>query len=184
MKIYTKKGDDGRTTLIGGTKVSKCDLRIESYGSVDELNSQLGLIISRLCPCFPQRKVLRRVQDRLFVIGSHLANDQHVSAMKLPEIGHDDVRFLEAEIDRMVEKLPELKSFILPGGTFSASLCHVARCICRRTERIVVALSLKDTVDPLFIIYLNRLSDYLFILARFCNRLKGVHDIPWKPAVN
>ena len=104
--------------------------------------------------------------------------------MKLQEISHDDVRLLEEEIDRMVGKLPELKSFILPGGTLSASQCHVARCVCRRSERIVVALSLKDKVDPLFVVYLNRLSDYLFVLSRFCNYLKGVRDIPWKASVD
>ncbi|MBL8014027.1 MAG: cob(I)yrinic acid a,c-diamide adenosyltransferase [Candidatus Omnitrophica bacterium] len=184
MKIYTKKGDNGQTTLIGGTKVPKCDLRIESYGSVDELNSQLGLIDSRLCHRFSQKKVLRQIQNCLFVIGSHLATDKQVSSMKLPEITYNDVQLLEDEIDRMTEKLPEIKSFILPGGTISSSLCHVSRCVCRRTERIVVALSLKNEVAPLFVIYLNRLSDYLFVLGRYCNYVKGVKDIPWKPGID
>ncbi len=181
MKIYTKKGDKGWTSLIGGTKVLKSELRIESYGMVDELNSYLGLVVHGIPKRNNIRKVVGIVQDRLFIIGSQLAKDQRVSTMKLPQLKSDDVLLLEQEIDRMTEKMPALTSFILPGGSLAASYCHVARCVCRRAERTVVALSLKDRVDPIMIVYLNRLSDYLFVLARFLNKQKKVKDILWKP---
>jgi cob(I)alamin adenosyltransferase len=181
MKIYTKKGDRGQTSLIGGTKVPKSDLRIECYGTVDELNSYLGLIVSMIPARSRGRVVLNRIQERLFVVGSLLANDHRVSRMTLPQLKEADVLFLEQEIDLMTAKLSELKSFILPGGSPAASWCHVARCVCRRAERAVVALSMKDKVDPRVIVYLNRLSDYLFVLARAINQSQKVTDIPWKP---
>ena len=183
MKIYTKKGDGGETSLIGGTKVPKSDLRIECYGTVDELNSWIGLVASMLPARCRRKIVLNRVQERLFVIGSLLANDPGVSRMPLPKLQGEDAVLLEKEIDRMTAKLPELKSFILPGGTQVSSWCHIARCVCRRAERGVVALSRKDAVDALVIVYLNRLSDYLFVLARALNQSKGVRDILWKPAI-
>ncbi|MBP6344155.1 MAG: cob(I)yrinic acid a,c-diamide adenosyltransferase [Candidatus Omnitrophica bacterium] len=180
MKIYTKKGDQGETGLIGGRRVSKHDLRIGCYGTVDELNSWIGLIASKLPVSLRRRKALSRVQDRLFVVGSLLAKDPEGSQMKLPELQNEDVIFLEQEIDAMSSKLPELKSFILPGGSSLASECHVARCVCRRAEREVVALSKKEPVDALVIVYLNRLSDYLFVLARAVNQAKKVKDVCWK----
>jgi cob(I)alamin adenosyltransferase len=183
MKIYTKKGDKGQTSLIGGTKVPKSDLRIECYGTVDELNSYLGLIVSMISPRSKSRVVLNRIQERLFVVGSLLANDHRVSRMKLPQLHEEDVVFLEKEIDLMTAKLQELKAFILPGGSRASSWCHVARCVCRRAERAVVELSLKDKVDTIVIIYLNRLSDYLFVLARALNQAQGIKDILWKPAL-
>ena len=182
MKIYTKKGDQGETTLIGGTRVPKCHVRIACYGTVDELNSYLGLVDHLMPTHSGQKKVIRQVQDRLFVIGSQLAKDQKARQIQLPQLDSDDVLLLERAIDAMTDKLPPLTSFILPGGSQAASYCHVARCVCRRAERKVVALSLKDYVDPLMIIYLNRLSDYLFVLARFLNKQKGIKDIPWRPA--
>ena len=180
MKIYTKKGDAGQTSLIGGTKVFKSDLRIECYGTVDELNSGLGVVISMLGAPGRFASVLRSVQDRLFIIGSLLANDPRVSRMKLPALRDEDVIFLEQEIDRMTAKLPELKSFILPGGSQAASFCHLARSTCRRAERCVVALSRKSKVNPLVIVYLNRLSDYLFTLARWVNFKNGVEEEVWR----
>lgn len=182
MKIYTKKGDGGQTMLIGGTKVYKNDLRIDSYGNVDELNSHIGVIMSVMGRSCRQRKVLQYVQNCLFVVGSHLADDKRIPNKQLPQLNDSDVTLLEQEIDRMTARLPELKTFILPGGSLLASFTHVARCVCRRTERAVVALSQKEKVDPIHIIYLNRLSDYLYVLARFCNHLKGVRDVPWLPA--
>ena len=183
MKIYTKKGDKGQTSLIGGTKVPKSDLRIECYGTVDELNSYLGLVVSMIPARSRGKAVLNRIQERLFVVGSLLANDHRVSLMKLPQLQEEDVVLLEKEIDLMTAKLPELKAFILPGGSQAASWCHVARCVCRRAERAVVDLSMKDKVDVLVIIYLNRLSDYLFVLARALNQAQGIKDILWKPAL-
>lgn len=182
MKIYTKKGDTGQTSLIGGRKVAKNHLRIECYGTVDELNSSLGLIASFFSGCCRRKKILIRIQERLFVIGSLLANDDHGSHMTLPQLKEGDVSLLEREMDSMTARLPQLKSFILPGGTRVASWCHLARCVCRRAERHVVALSLKNEVDPLVLVYLNRLSDYLFVLARALNHSRGVSDILWKPA--
>ena len=126
---------------------------------------------------------MNRIQERLFVVGSLLANDHRVSRMKLPQLQEEDVVLLEKEIDLMTAKLPELKAFILPGGSQAASWCHVARCVCRRAERAVVDLSMKDKVDALVIIYLNRLSDYLFVLARALNQAQGIKDILWKPAL-
>lgn len=181
MKIYTKNGDRGQTALIGGRKVSKHDLRIECYGTVDELNSALGVVISMVPARSPLKKVLLAVQDRLFVIGSLLANDPAGSRMRLPSLRDKDVLFLEGEIDRMTAKLPGLKSFILPGGSQAASFCHLARSVCRRAERRVVALSKTSKVDPLIIVYLNRLSDHLFVLARALNHNRKVKDILWKP---
>lgn len=180
MKIYTKNGDRGQTDLIGGKKVSKHDLRIECYGTVDELNSTLGVVISMLPGRSPLKKVLLEVQDRLFVVGSLLAKDHAGSRVRLPQLKDKDVLFLESEIDRMTVELPVLKSFILPGGSQTASFCHLARSVCRRAERRVVALSKKSKVDRLIIVYLNRLSDYLFVLARFVNRQKRIKDVFWK----
>lgn len=181
MKIYTKNGDRGQTALLGGRKVSKDDLRIECYGTVDELNSWLGVVVSLVGTRSPLSKTVKIIQDRLFVIGSLLANDPAGSRMKLPPLRQRDVELLEQEIDAMTAKLPALRSFILPGGSEAASFCHLARAVCRRAERRVVTLSKKSKVDQLIIIYLNRLSDYLFILSRSLNQNRKVNDILWKP---
>lgn len=183
MKIYTKKGDRGETSLIGGRRVSKNHLRIECYGTVDELNSSLGLLLSWPMKDKKAKNTLIYIQNKLFVVGSLLAADPKSSRMNLPELLEGDVVLLEQEIDRMTAGLPELKFFILPGGDRAASWCHVARCICRRAERLVVALSQNDKVDALVITYLNRLSDYLFVLARALNQNKSIKDIIWKPKV-
>jgi len=180
IKIYTKTGDLGKTSLIGGTKVYKSHLRIESYGTVDELNSYIGLINDTI-----QDKsahlVLREIQDRLFTIGSSLACDpQKSTLLKIPDLIAEDIQLLENEIDRMNQSLPEMKYFILPGGHIAVSTIHVGRCICRRAERICVQLQQENNeVAPLVIIYLNRLSDYLFMLARYVGSILGVKEIPW-----
>ena len=180
MKIYTKKGDDGTTSLIGGTRVSKHELRIETYGTVDELNSFIGWLRD-LCETNGHRELLIEIQDRLFTIGSHLAADPEHSRMDLPPLTENDVIFLEREIDTMNEKLPEMKSFVLPGGHPAVSCSHVARCVCRRAERLVVSLSKKEKVDPVIVKYFNRLSDFLFVFARLLTQELDVNETPWKP---
>ena len=182
MKIYTKKGDTGTTQLIGGTRVPKHHLRIEAYGTVDELNSYIGLIRDQqIAPHF--KEILIEIQDRLFTIGSSLASDPEKSRMKIPDLNEEDVTMLEKEIDTMNETLPEMKSFILPGGHTTVSYCHIARCVCRRAERLANALSetASGAVEPLVLKYLNRLSDYLFVLARKLSADLHAGEIPWKP---
>lgn len=182
FKIYTKTGDLGTTSLIGGTKVSKSNLRIETYGSVDELNSHLGLLIDT-CGDDVSRQTLKEIQDRLFTIGSSLACDpDKESKMKIPDLKESDVEFLEKEIDRMNEALPDMKHFILPGGHVAVSNSHIARCVCRRVERWCVNMHDHQMfIDPLIIKYLNRLSDYLFVLARYIGQNFNVPETPWRP---
>ncbi len=184
FKIYTRTGDSGNTGLIGGTKVPKNDLRIETYGTVDELNSWIGMVNDQLNhPEF--KSSLKEIQDRLFTIGSLLATDyEKETKMQLPDLHEGDVQTLEHAIDVMTAKLPEMKSFILPGGHTTVSAIHIARCVCRRAERLVVALQQEAVpVEPLVIQYLNRLSDYLFTLARYAGMLLGAEEIPWKARV-
>ncbi len=180
MKIYTKTGDKGETSLIGGTRVAKHHPRIEAYGSVDELNSHVGLLRGQKIEK-KSIETLLEIQDRLFTIGSLLAADPQRSRMKLPELETGDSELLEREIDRMNETLPDLKSFVLPGGNDASSFCHIARCVCRRAERLITNLAETEEVSDKILIYMNRLSDYLFVLAR-----KIVHDekgeeTAWKP---
>ncbi len=184
FKIYTKTGDAGNTSLIGGTKVPKSNIRIESYGTVDELNSYIGLVADSFTDAHTIT-LLREVQDRLFTVGASLACDpDKETAMKIPDLKEEDIVLLEKEIDTMNEVLPEMKSFIIPGGSIAVSNTHVARCICRRAERNVVLLHLQDTfVEPLVIKYLNRLSDYLFVLARYIGHQQKVEEIPWKARI-
>ena len=168
FKIYTKTGDLGQTSLIGGTKVAKSHIRIESYGTIDELNSYIGLVSDQIE--FTEIKVtLKEIQDRLFTIGSSLATDpEKDSKMKLPDLKEEDILYLEQQIDRMNEALPVMKNFILPRGHVAVSTTHIARCICRRAERLCVNLKEhEEFIDPVVIKYLNRLSDYLFVLARY-----------------
>ncbi len=182
MKIYTKKGDTGTTQLIGGTRVAKHNARIEAYGTVDELNSYIGLVRDYMTET-TVKDLLKEIQDRLFTIGSSLASDPDNSKMKIPDLKESDVELLEKEIDKMNEGLPELKSFILPGGHVANSVCHIARCICRRAERSTTALSENSFVDALVIKYLNRLSDFLFVLARKASKDHGVEEIQWKARI-
>ncbi len=184
MKIYTKTGDKGTTSLIGGTKVSKAHLRIESYGTVDELNSYIGLCKDLLTDD-TGKKILLEVQDRLFTIGSSLACDPvKEPKMKIPDLKETDVELLEKEIDRMNETIPPMKNFILPGGHPTLSHLHIARCVCRRAERCCVRLEAEDQeVENIIIKYLNRLSDYLFVLSRYTGHQMNVEEIPWKPRI-
>ncbi len=182
MKIYTKKGDEGKTSLIGGTRVSKSHLRIESYGTIDELNSYIGWVRD-LTEKITDQNLLVEIQDRLFTIGSHLAADPENSKMKLPELREENVQVLENAMDQMEEVLPEMKSFVLPGGHPAVSCTHVARCVCRRAERLIVALNDEHIVDPLILKYLNRLSDYLFVLSRYISMQTGAQEMPWKAKI-
>jgi cob(I)alamin adenosyltransferase len=185
FKIYTKTGDLGKTSLIGGTKVPKSHLRIESYGTIDELNSYVGLV-SDLIADSNSKVILKEIQDRLFTIGSSLACDPDKEPlMKIPDLKEKDIELLEKEIDKMNEILPAMKSFILPGGHSAVSTTHVARCVCRRAERLCVNMQEHELfVEPLVIKYINRLSDYLFVLSRYVGYLLNVEEIPWKPRVN
>ena len=182
FKIYTKTGDKGSTSLIGGTKVPKNDIRIETYGTVDELNSWVGLINDQLGD-EEFKNELKEIQDRLFIIGSELATDNTKEIkMKLPDLHHTDIKFLEKRIDEMTAALPEMKSFIIPGGHVTVSSIHITRCVCRRAERLAVNMQQHELfVDEKIIQYINRLSDYLFTLARYAAQKLGAQEIPWKP---
>ena len=182
MKIYTKTGDKGYTSLIGGTRVAKHHIRIESYGTVDELNSYIGLISDQDISTH-DKDILKQIQDRLFTIGSSLASDPEKSRMVIPDLHLTDIEMLEKEMDAMNEQLPELRHFILPGGSNAISYCHIARCVCRRAERITVQLAEESTVDEKVNIYLNRLSDYLFTLARKIGFEGKIPENQWIPRV-
>ena len=179
MKIYTKGGDKGKTSLLGGNRVLKSNTRIHAYGTVDELNSHVGLLadqeVNRTRIDF-----IRVIQSTLFTIGSHLAAAPDQDTSKLPEIGLSDVKLLEEAIDDMDDALPVLKSFLLPGGHQSVSFGHISRCVCRRAERMVIQLSNEDKVAPIIITYLNRLSDYLYVLSRKMGQELNVEEIPWR----
>lgn len=183
-KIYTKTGDKGKTSLIGGTKVPKSDIRIESYGTIDELNSFIGLVSDQMSAS-GVKIILKEVQDRLFTIGSSLACDPDKEPlMKIPDLKEEDILLLESEMDKMNEVLPVMKNFILPGGHLAVSSAHIARCVCRRAERLCVHLmETGEFIDPLVIKYLNRLSDYLFVLARYAGHLFKVEEIIWKARI-
>ena len=182
IKIYTKTGDLGKTSLIGGTKVSKSNIRIETYGTIDELNSYIGLVNDN-CNDDRSKNILKEIQDRLFTIGSSLACDpDKEQKIKIPDLKETDVELLEKEIDAMNEILPEMKLFILPGGHVAVSTTHIARCVCRRAERWCVIMQEQNLfVEPLVIKYLNRLSDYLFVLSRYFGHLLKVAEVAWKP---
>ncbi len=178
-KIYTKTGDRGETSLFGGKRLPKNHLRIEAYGTVDELNSWIGLLRDNTEAQEP-RELLKAIQDRLFTLGSNLASDPDKD-MITPDILDSDIEKLEQAIDAMNETLPPLKNFILPGGHPTVSYSHIARCVCRRAERHVVALAQNEAVDTIIIRYLNRLSDYLFVLGRNLAQDLQVEEIIWKP---
>ena len=181
IKIYTKTGDKGNTSLIGGTKVPKNDIRIETYGTVDELNSWIGLINDQLNDT-EFKTELKEIQDRLFTIGSSLATDaEKEPKMKLPDLHEEDIKLLEKRIDEMTAQLPPMKSFILPGGHVTVSSIHIVRCVCRRAERLAVNMQQHELfIDEKVIQYLNRLSDYLFTLARYVAQKLGAAEVPWK----
>ena len=193
MKIYTKTGDTGQTSLISGRRVSKADIRIDSYGTVDELNSWIGLVRDQ--PVNESRRdLLKEIQDRLFTVGATLATDPSADPARktprkaMPDIVEGDVTLLEQAMDAMDTELPELRLFVLPGGHESVSYAHLARTVCRRAERLVIALNDESSragvpVDPLVIQYLNRLSDYLFVLSRKMTQELGVEEVAWKPRI-
>lgn len=178
MKIYTKTGDKGETSLLGGTRVPKYHLRIEAYGTIDELNSHIGLIRDQNIKEEHKEKLLN-IQNTLFVIGSHLAKDPEKEKVKIPAINQSDIENLEVLMDKMNENLPDLKFFVLPGGHPAASHCHIARCVCRRAERITTQLSQSSEVEPIILKYLNRLSDYFFVLSRTLIKDFNAEEIPW-----
>lgn len=179
MKLYTKKGDAGQTGLLGGTRVPKYDLRIEAYGTVDELNANLGLL-SDQDMAKEYLSLIREVQNKLFTIGSHLANDAEASHFSLPELKQEDIELLEKSIDKLTDELPPLKNFVLPGGHPSNSIAHVCRTVCRRAERRVAEVSNSTELAPLILIYLNRLSDWLFVFARYLSHEAGAREIAWQ----
>lgn len=180
MKIYTKTGDKGETSLIGGLRLPKYDLRIESYGTVDELNSNLGVLRDQKIDAIYINQIID-IQQVLFTIGSHLAVGKGGSSMKLPELNLSHIEILEQHIDAMDEVLPTMRFFVLPGGHQAVSFAHVARCVCRRAERLVAHLSSEEHVDSLILTYLNRLSDYLFTLSRKIAMDLNVEEQPWLP---
>ena len=188
MKIYTGSGDRGKTSLFSGERVSKSDQRVEAYGDVDELNSVLGGLVSSLSPEQTElQKEIQQIQSDLLHIGSWLAvTPSSSTAAQLEKITKEQIKTIEAAIDRIDSTLPTLKDFLLPGGHISASWAHVARTVCRRAERHVILLlseTLEDeTSEQLreIVVYLNRLSDYLFVLARHCNKLQGISDLVWE----
>lgn len=179
MKIYTKTGDKGQTSLLGGSRVSKASLRIECYGTVDELNSCLGLVKDQEAN-HSRREFLTDQQNKLFVIGSNLAAEPGKEKFKLPEIEKEDITQLEKAIDGMDATLPPMRNFILPGGHPSISVTHVCRCVCRRAERLAIALNETEEIQEEIIAFLNRLSDYLFVLCRKLHQELGVEETPWK----
>ena len=180
MKIYTKKGDQGTTSLLGGNRVPKHHARIDAYGQVDELNSWIGYLRDELNENHSQ--AMLKIQDRLFTIGSLLALDpSHEGKMRLPELKEKDIVWLEEQMDEMDKHLPEMRNFVLPGGHPSVSKLHIARCVCRRAERAITFLAEQESVSALIMAYLNRLSDYLFVLSRKVTIETGATEIPWIP---
>ncbi|RZJ67387.1 MAG: cob(I)yrinic acid a,c-diamide adenosyltransferase [Flavobacterium sp.] len=187
MKVYTKTGDKGTTALFGGDRVPKHHIRIESYGTVDELNSHIGLIRDQHINT-NYKKILERVQDRLFTLGAILATPPEKEILKngkerlnIPKISDADIELLENEIDSMETELPPMTHFVLPGGHTTVSYCHIARCVCRRAERLSVHLNEIEEVDSMVLMYLNRLSDYLFVLARKLSHDLHADEVKWIP---
>ncbi|WP_299682589.1 cob(I)yrinic acid a,c-diamide adenosyltransferase [uncultured Tenacibaculum sp.] len=187
MKIYTKTGDKGTTALFGGTRVPKNHLRIESYGTVDELNSYIGLIRDQEIDDLTKSSLIK-IQDELFTVGAMLATPPEKETLKngkerlnIPKIDDEAIQFLETEMDRMNDTLPQMTHFILPGGHQTVSFCHIARCVCRRAERLSVALNNEDDVNSNVLMYLNRLSDYLFVLARKLSKDLQADEVKWIP---
>ncbi len=179
MKIYTKSGDKGKTSLLSGERVKKSDIRINAYGTIDELNSFIGFL-NALEPAERHKVFLKEIQNKLFNLGSLLAVRKEVS-FKIPEITEDDILLLENEIDNLNKDIPELKEFIIPGGDSVSAQCHICRSVCRRAERLVVEISEKESVNDLVVKFLNRLSDYLFVLARKNTYEKHLSETVWKP---
>ncbi len=180
MKIYTKTGDKGETSLFGGTRISKDDIRIEAYGTIDELNAHTGHLLSVLSKDNDQAKVILEIQKRLFTIGANLASDP-TKEKRVPDLTEEDVVLLENQMDNMEAHLEPLRSFVLPGGSIQNSVAHICRTVARRAERRMVTLSNSDFVEPILIKYVNRLSDYFFMLSRYLAYELGHSEIPWTP---
>ena len=180
MKVYTKKGDKGTTGLIGGSRISKGALQIESYGNVDELNAFIGVLRDQK-ESERHTEEFIRIQNNLFVIGSLLAEQEGGSKMDLPQVSEEDVQFLEDWIDELDAQLEPMKFFVLPGGNLALSYAHVSRCVCRRAERSCVALSEQQDVDVILLKYLNRLSDLLFLYSRWIAKEYNIKETPWQP---
>jgi len=181
LKIYTKTGDKGQTSLLGGKKVPKSHLRIESYGNVDELNSFLGLLKDHRDVEARIKNQFYWIQEHLFSIGSTLATESDFKGFELPKVTEVEIKQLEVWIDKASDELPELKNFILPGGHEVVSLCHVCRTVCRRAERSIIALAETEEVDADIIKFTNRLSDYFFVMARKLAQILDVPETPWSP---
>ncbi len=181
MKIYTKTGDEGKTSLLTGKRVDKFNERLHAYGTTDELNSWIGLLRDEV-EDKDVVQLLIRVQDRIFTMGSHLANEGGSDRVKLPQLEEGDIEQLEKAIDGMNENLPELRTFILPGGHPVVSHCHIARTVCRRAERHVAFLQREGEIDAILGKYLNRLSDYLFVLSRKLSVDLNADEVAWKPS--
>jgi len=179
MKIYTKTGDQGKTSLFGGTKVFKNDARLNAYGTIDELNSYIGLVRD-VTSDNKRRNILLSVQETLFDAASTLASESERALSMVPKVGQEDIELLEKEIDQMEAALTPLKSFILPGGHIYVSYCHIARTVCRRAERETIHLTQETEVDPKIIMFLNRLSDFLFVLSRKIAAELEVEEVKWK----
>jgi cob(I)alamin adenosyltransferase len=179
MKIYTKTGDAGSTSLFGGQRVLKSHERIDAYGTMDELNAHIGMLRDQDVNK-PVENILIEIQNKLFTIGSILATEPGNKKVKVPSLNEADIELLEKEIDSMDKVLPPIKNFVLPGGHPAVSFGHIARTVCRRAERLVVALDAHEKVDPLVVKYLNRLSDYLFVLCRKIASDLGITETPWR----
>ena len=179
MKIYTKKGDEGNTQLLGGSMVKKTHIKLECYGTIDELNAFIGNIYDQEIS-ESHKEILLKIQNQLFNLGSCIAFDGKKESIKLPNITEQNIEMLEKEIDNMDASLPILKNFILPSGLSTVSKCHIARTICRRAERNLVALGEEEKINPLHLKYLNRLSDYLFVLARFILMENDISATEWE----
>ena len=182
MKIYTKTGDNGETSLFNGIRVKKNNLRIITYGTVDEVNSNIGLLLYYLCQDGKFKDItelLLKVQNQLFILGSDLANPD-TRLKNYPRISNEDIIFIENSIDKLEESIDPLKSFILPGGSIESSYCHIIRTIIRRAEVNITSLFLNDQINKICLIYLNRLSDLFFVLSRVINKIKNIPDTPWK----
>jgi cob(I)alamin adenosyltransferase len=178
FKIYTKGGDKGETSLLGGTRVAKCHERVEAYGNLDELNSFIGLIRDQDIDSH-YKEVLIRIQENLFIAESLIARDPEKQTRELPSFTEDEITLLEREVDAMNYELPPLNNFILPGGHTTVSYCHIARTVCRRAERSLIRLNQNSPVDEIIIRLLNRLSDYLFVLARKTGKDLGAIESVW-----
>ena len=179
MKIYTKKGDEGNTQLLGGSMVKKTHIKLECYGTIDELNAFIGNIYDQEIS-ESHKEILLKIQNQLFNLGSCIAFDGKKENIKLPNVTENNIEMLEKAIDKMDASLPILKNFILPSGLSTVSKCHIARTICRRAERNLVALGEEEKINPLHLKYLNRLSDYLFVLARFILMENDISATEWE----